>query len=183
MLNSSIIPDTGSLLLIALIVVIAFLIKATTGFGENLVMIPSLLMMLDLKVVLPLTLIIVLVADAYLLYNFHGDIRWSIFWRFLPPAVIGIVLGTMGLQYIEEGFLETVLGIIVVSYASYTLVRRTPRGNAIYPKIWSYVAGFFGGGFSGLLGIGGPPVIAYLNYYGVAKHVFRATCIITLPKS
>ncbi len=172
-------PDTGSLLLIALIVIMAFLIKSATGFGENLVMIPLLSFMLDLTIVLPLTLTIVLVADGYFLYRFYKAIHWQVFWRFLIPAVLGIIVGTIGLTAIDEAVLEKVLGAIVVVYAFITFVWSFGSENPHSSKVWNYAAGFFGGGLSSLLGIGGPPVIAYLNYKSLSKAVFRATCVIT----
>lgn len=171
--------EPQSLLLIAIVVIVAFLIKSATGFGENLLMIPLLSLILDLKLVLPLTLTIVLVADGYLLYRFYAAIQWQVFWRFIIPALAGIILGTLGLQYIEEAILEKALGGIVIIYALTTLIWPFKPINNDSSKILNYAAGFFGGGLSGLLGIGGPPVIAYLTHHGVTKAVFRATCVIT----
>lgn len=162
-----------------LIVALAFLVKATTGFGENLIMIPVLSFFSELKVVLPTTLTVVLVADAYLLMKWHRDIHWLIFWRFLIPAVIGIAIGSIGLQYVNEGLLETVLGGVVMVYGMTTFLGTQIGQNQSHLKGWNYTAGLLGGGFSGLLGIGGPPVIAFLNYYQIPKQVFRATCVIT----
>ena len=161
------------------IVALAFIIKATTGFGENLVMIPLALLFLELKVVLPLTLVIVLIADGYLLYRFHVDIHWPVFWLFLVAAFPGIILGTLGLQFIEEKLLEKVLGIMVTTYAVYDFFQSKGNRKSTPGKGLNLGAGFTGGILSGMLGIGGPPVIAYLNHKGLTKQVFRATCIIT----
>lgn len=172
-------PDIGILIITSLIVALAFLVKSTTGFGENLVMIPLLSLMLDLKVVLPLTLTIVLVADAYLLYSFHRDIHWQAFWRFLVPAIPGVLIGAWGLQSIQSDLLEPVLGILIMLYAFTVLIGPVSNSSGKPSPFLNYTAGLLGGGLSGLLGIGGPPVIAYLNHLNIPKHVFRATCVMT----
>lgn len=147
-------PELETLILINLIVALAFLVKATTGFGENLVMIPLLLLFLELEYVLPLTLIIVLIADGYLLYQFKNHVNRSLFLRFIIPAIAGIAVGTAGLQYIDESLLKPVLGILVILYALWTLLKQ--YNNVVRrTSVWmNYLAGFTGGGLSGLLGIG-----------------------------
>ncbi len=168
-----------NLLVLSLIIILAFIIKGVTGFGENMVMIPLSLFILELEVVLPLTLMVVLVADGYLLYYFYSEIDWKAFNRFLFPAVLGIFLGTMGLQAIDENTLETILGVIVILYALYSLLRNNGQGVTTGSTALNSGAGLMGGILSGMLGIGGPPIIAYLNHIRLGKKAFRATCVIT----
>jgi hypothetical protein len=62
---------------INLIVAFAYVIKANTGFGENMIMIPLMLLFLHLKVILPLTRTIVLIADGYLWYHSRRQIDYN----------------------------------------------------------------------------------------------------------
>ncbi len=167
-------------LYINLVVVFAYVIKTHTGFGENMVMIPLLLLLLDFKVVLPLTLTIVLVADGYLWYRLRGEVDYGIFLRLIIPAVGGVAIGTLGLSFINTNILEKIAGGFVSLYAgSRLLITQVPGGY--HKSSWlTYLAGFTGGSLSGMIGMGGPPIIAYLNDKGMSKQVFRATCVVTL---
>lgn len=165
---------------INLIVAFAYVIKANTGFGENMVMIPLMLLFLDLKLILPLTLTIVLIADVYLWYHSKKQIDYKLFLRLLIPAIVGMLLGVLALSLIDGEILEKIVGGFVGLYAIRRLVKNAPFKTR-KPKNWvEYMVGFAGGGLSGLIGMGGPPIIAYLNYIGLSKQVFRATCIVTL---
>ncbi len=169
---------------INLIVAFAYVIKANTGFGENMVMIPLMLLFLDLKVILPLTLTIVLIADVYLWYHSKSEIDYKLFMRLIIPAIVGVVLGVVGLHFIDGYILEKIAGGFVALYAIRRLAMRStfamqkPAKNP--SNLTEYIVGLTGGGLSGLIGMGGPPLIAYMNYIGLPKQVFRATCIVTL---
>lgn len=166
-------------LLVSVFIFIAFALKAITGFGENLLMVPLVTLLLPLKTVLPLTLVVVLVVDIYLLYKLYPEINWSESRRLVIPAFIGVGLGSFGLIQIDEKLLEQGVGILVTGYALYQLIGFTGYKKKIASQNLGYVAGLTGGTLSGLSGIGGPPVITYLSSRQVIKSAFRATCVFT----
>ncbi len=65
------------------------------------------------------------------------------------------------------------LGLFVLSYALYSLVRHAPS-HAISAR-WAWLAGLAGGITSTLFGAGGPPYAIYLSQRGLTKEQFRAT--------
>lgn len=168
------------ILLMSLVVLFAFLIKGITGFGEGLIMVTILSLFLDLKYILPVTLIIVLTADLYLLFNFWKEIdKKSIFTIFIT-AIIGVILGTFFLKNLDEIILKKLLGIFV-SLFSIKLLFFDKSKNTIQKKntIFGVIAGFFGGFIDAIIGTGGPPIVMYLKYIKLKKGVFRATCVMT----
>ena len=66
------------------------------------------------------------------------------------------------------------LGVFVLSFALYSLVRR-PRARRVISSRWVWLAGFVGGITSTLFGAGGPPYVIYLSQRGLTKEQFRAT--------
>jgi uncharacterized membrane protein YfcA len=65
------------------------------------------------------------------------------------------------------------LGAFVVSYALYSLARRSPA--RVIHAGWAWLAGLCGGITSTLFGAGGPPYAIYLSQRGLSKDEFRAT--------
>ena len=164
-------------LLTSAVVFLAFALKGMTGFGENLVMIPLISLVMPVKAALPLTLVVVLVADAYLLYRLYPAIAWAETWRLILLAVPGVGLGSFGLTYLAEPTLKAGLGVLLIAYVLITFCQ--PRDATWHdcPRGTVYGAGLAGGGLSGLIGIGGPPVVAYLQRQKIPKAAFRATCV------
>ena len=61
------------LLILSTIVLLAFFVKGVSGFGAALVIIPLSLPLVDIKLILPVSLILLLIGGFYQLY---------VFWRY-----------------------------------------------------------------------------------------------------
>jgi uncharacterized membrane protein YfcA len=164
-------------LLTSLVVFLAFALKGMMGFGENLVMIPLISLLMPVKTVLPITLIVVLVADFYLVYRLYPAIARKEALRIILLAIPGIGFGSFSLAYLAEPTLKAGLGILLIAYVLIAFFQ--PKGTRWrhWPRGMGYSAGLAGGSLSGLIGIGGPPVVAYLQCRQLPKAVFRATCV------
>ena len=93
--------------------------------------------------------------------------------RLAPMIVVGTVLGVTLLVNLPRAAGMALLGIFIVSYAIYSLAKRTspnPIGAG-----WGYFAGLAGGITSTVFGAGGPPYAIYLSQRGLTKEQFRAT--------
>ena len=87
--------------------------------------------------------------------------------------LVGTALGVTLLVNLPRATGMLLLGLFVLSYALYSLVRRAaPR--VIRPG-WAWLAGLCGGVTSTLFGAGGPPYAIYLAQRGLSKDQFRAT--------
>ncbi len=150
-----------------------------TGFGENLIMIPIISFFIPLPQVLPMTLVVVLVADGVLLYKLYDSIAWWYWRRMGGIAVLGVFMGSFGLQEINPYLLEKLLGLIIILYPIISLLPRRFPSIRIHKTTGAYITGLSGGFLSGIMGIGGPPVIAYFSAQHLQKAVFRSTCVVT----
>jgi hypothetical protein len=93
--------------------------------------------------------------------------------RLVPMIVAGTVIGVTLLVRLPRQAAMLALGVFVLVFASYSLVR--PEARATASRGWAWVAGFAGGITSTLFGAGGPPYAIYLARRGLAKEQFRAT--------
>src|SRR5947207_1070928 len=160
----------------ALLAAIAFagaLIFGITGFGSALVTIPLATHLVPLKFALALFAVVDLCCALSVgLENPRNAVK-SEWMRLVPMILAGTVLGVTLLVNLPRAAAMLLLGAFIVSYALYSLVRRTPL-RVVRPG-WAWLAGLCGGITSTLFGAGGPPYAIYLSQRGLTKEQFRAT--------
>ncbi|HYL91003.1 MAG TPA: sulfite exporter TauE/SafE family protein [Burkholderiales bacterium] len=149
------------------------LVVGITGFGSALVTIPLATHFVPLQFALPLFALVDL-STAYSvgLENPRNADR-SEWRRLMPMILLGTALGVTLLVSLPRALGMLLLGVFVLSYSAYGLVRHGPA-RVIHPA-WGWVAGLCGGITSALFGAGGPPYAIYLSQRGLTKEQFRAT--------
>ena len=149
------------------------LIFGITGFGSALVTIPLATHLVPLPFALALFAVVDLACALTVgLENPKNAVR-SEWLRLAPTILAGTALGVTLLVSLPRTAGLALLGVFVVSYAIYALVRHAPA-NVIAPG-WGWLAGLCGGITSTLFGAGGPPYAIYLSHRGLTKEQFRAT--------
>jgi len=161
---------------IAALAAIAFLgalIFGITGFGAALITIP----LATHFVPLPFALALFALGDLAMAFsvgleNPRNAVRseWT---RLVPMILVGTALGVTLLVNLPRQAGMLLLGLFVLSFALYSLVRRGT--SRIVSKAWAWVAGLAGGITSTVFGAGGPPYAIYLSQRGLTKEQFRAT--------
>lgn len=163
-------PDTAAL---AGIGFLGALIFGITGFGSSLITIPLATHLVPLEFALALFALMDLgSAFSVGLENPRNAVRTE--WRRLVPLIlVGTALGVTLLVNLPRAAGMLLLGVFVVWYALYSLVRRGP--SHVISARWAWLAGLAGGVTSALFGAGGPPYAIYLSQRGLTKEQFRAT--------
>lgn len=167
----------GEIALLAGIAFLGALVFGTTGFGAALVVIPLATHLEPLPFCLALFALMDLGNSAAVgLENPRNAVRAELKWL-LPMILAGTVVGATLLVNLPRAAAMTALGVFIVCYAIYALLRRD-TGTRISPH-WAWLAGFAGGVTSTLFGAGGPPYVIYLSHRGLTKEQFRATLGLT----
>jgi uncharacterized membrane protein YfcA len=161
------------LALVGLIVVFAYTVVGTTGFGASITSVPLLVHLLPLTSVVPMMVILDLCAGTLIVGRNYRSIERRELLRLLPFMLLGVALGTSLLVSAPERLLLLALGIAVFCYAVWSLWGRTPA-RPIAP-VWSLPLGTVGGVFSALFGTGGPVYTIYLARRIDDKSRLRAT--------
>ncbi|MCA9928846.1 MAG: sulfite exporter TauE/SafE family protein [Anaerolineales bacterium] len=147
------------MLFVTLIVFFAIFTQAASGFGLALVSMPLLVTFLDIRTATPLIAIVGGTAELFLLLRYRHALNFRAVVRLSLAALIGIPLGVYALDVVNAQVITAVLGVIVVLYSLYALLRfRLPtlRNNG-----WAYGLGFISGILGGAFNTSGPPVIIY----------------------
>ena len=165
---------------IALLAGIAFLgalVFGTTGFGAALVTIPLATHFEPLAFCLALFALMDLAnAAAVGFENPRHAVRGELK-SLMPMILVGTALGVTLLVSLPRKTGMLALGVFVLLYALYALVRR--ESHVRISSRWAWLAGFAGGITSTLFGAGGPPYAIYLSHRDLTKEQFRATLGLT----
>jgi uncharacterized membrane protein YfcA len=145
-----------------------------TGFGAALVTVPFATHFVSLPFALALFVLMDL-ANAFRIgfENPKNAVKaeWT---RMVPTILLGTIAGVTLLVNLPRGAATLALGVFVVVFAIYSLMRH-PDAQRVVSSYWAFIAGFAGGITSTIFGAGGPPYAIYLSHRGLAKEQYRAT--------
>ena len=152
---------------------VAALVRATFGFGDALVGMPLLALVIPLRAATPLMAMVAPVLSAGLLIREwrHADFRNSM--RLVLSTVAGIPLGLLVLARADEKPVDLVLAAVIVLFAAYSLARPgllRLKTDASAPA-FGFAAGILGAAYN----TNGPPVVLYGALRGWPPEEFRAT--------
>ena len=149
------------------------LVFGITGFGAALVTIPLATHLVPLKFALALFAISDLAMALRVGFENPRNAVRAEWLRLVPMIVAGTALGVTLLVNLPREAGMLLLGVFVVAYAVYALMRHEHLKPV--SATWAWLAGFAGGITSTLFGAGGPPYAIYLSQRGLSKEQFRAT--------
>jgi uncharacterized membrane protein YfcA len=158
------------------IVAISFfagLVQGLTGFGSALVAMPFLLLFLDAKIAVPLSILNGLIITIYLCIQLKQHLDWRKIFPLLSGCLPGIIIGVYFLKKVNNDWIKILLGIMLIGYALFSL-KFKPREIRM-PSFSPYIAGFATGLIGSAFSAGGPPVIIYTMLAGWSKDSIKAT--------
>jgi len=164
--------DLPSFLPIAAILFFAILTQSITGFGLALIAMPLLITILDPITAGALMALVGLPLQFIILRRYRHALQFHAVWRTMIGAAIGVPIGIIALTRLDESIILTGLGIILVSYALYSLARL--KLPTIERQSWGVGFGIVSGMLSGAFNTGGPPLAIYGACRQWQPDVFKA---------
>ncbi len=162
----------NELVLCAVIIFVAYVIKGLSGFGSGLVAIPLLAFFLPLPFIVPVLALVSYTGTVYQSFTYRRDVVWRDLWSLLPFSLTGITIALWLLVNADVTVLTFALGIFIFCYAVYSLLPHNIKAGS---RWWAVVAGSSAGLVGALFGTGGPFYVLYLKMRQVTKQQFRAT--------
>ena len=151
-------------------------VKGTLGIGLPLVAVPLLATVFDLPTAVALMVVPVLASN--IIQALKGKRKIATFRRFLP-LLLTLIPGTViAAQFLSSVNLRTgslVLGVIVVLFSLFQLVRFDFEVNKKHERYLNPIVGLFAGFLGGLSNLFGPPLIMYLVTLKLEKDDFVTT--------
>ncbi len=165
--------DLPTFAIAAAVVAGAYVIFGISAFGAGLFTVPILSHFLPLEFVLPMCVLLDVSAALTLGMRFSREADWSELKWMVPLSLAGAVVGVTLLVNLPRQATIAGIGAFLVAYGIYALRQR--EVVRMVSRAWAPVAGFTGGAFGTLFGIGAPPYAIYLTHRMPDKLAFRAT--------
>lgn len=160
--------DITTFVIAAAVVAGAYVIFGISAFGAALFTVPIL------SHFLPLEFVLLDVSAALALgVRFSREADWSELKWMVPLSLAGAVAGVTLLVALPRQATIAGIGAFLVAYGIYAL--RQKAVVRMVSRAWAPIAGFTGGAFGTLFGIGAPPYAIYLTHRMPDKLAFRAT--------
>jgi len=150
-----------TLLLAGLIVSGAYVVFGLTGFGSTIIAVPLLALLVPIKFAVPLMMLLDLAATLIVGVKFRKDIRRDELGWLVVFMLFGMFIGLTLLIKLPEHALLLALGLFVLGYAAWGLLRKGPLPSI--RRAWSGPFGVAGGALSALFGTGGVVFAIYLS--------------------
>lgn len=160
----------------ALVLVLAYAVRGTTGFGGQAIAVPLIALILPLQTVVPaVTVLTALSSFAY--WREWRKVAWGEIARLLPFTLIGVLAGLYVFQRVDPRTLTKSFGVFVILYALFSMRRARaasapPRHARLIGSMMSTISGTLGAIFGAAAG---PLYVIYFSLLNYEKEVFRAT--------
>lgn len=162
----------------ALVMVVAYAVRGTAGFGGQAVAVPLLALVLPLPVMVSAVVVLTALASLGHWLRDWRSIAWREIARLLPYTILGVLCGLVLLQEVDVRMLTRGFGIFVVLYACFALatasrpVTIAARYLGVARAVLSTLAGTAGAAFGAAAG---PFYAIYFNSLRLEKDAFRVT--------
>lgn len=161
---------------ILLFFVVAFLsivVGTVAGFGTSTIFLPMALFFLDFKTALVLVAIAHISGNIGAVTFFRTGLDKRLIILFGLPSIVLTIAGAYLVTFIPQLILEFLLGIFLLVFSVYSLLRPDFKVGATRSS--TLVGGSLSGFLQGLLGIGGALRGAFLISYNLDKVKYVAT--------
>lgn len=168
----------AQLVFCALVLVLAFAVRGTAGFGGNAIAVPLLTLMLPIQSVVAVITVLTVVSSLGHWLKDWRRIVWAEILRAAPFTLIGVVTGLYLFQKLDAHTLTRVFGVFVMAYAVYAIATAgritSPPRRFLWPLavVLCTLAGLVGTLFGGAAG---PIYVVYLSTLRLGKDSFRVT--------
>jgi len=162
-----------TILIVIGILIFATFVRSAIGFGDALIAMPLLTLIIDLQMASPLFAVFALTMSLSMLITSWKNVDLRVAWRLVVSAFPGVVVGLFALKNIPEAYVITVVGVVLILYGLFNLFN--PRLPHFHNEWSAFIFGFIAGILGGAYNTNGPPVVIYGTLRKWPPELFRAT--------
>ncbi len=162
-----------TLLFVAAVLFISTFVRSAVGFGDALLAMPLLVLIISLKTATPLVALMGMAISTGIILTDWARIDLHSAWRLIVASLVGIPFGLILLNLAPEVLVKAILGLLLVLYGLYNLL--TPGLPLLQNEKLAYPFGFVAGILGGAYNTNGPPIVIYGALRRWPPDHFRAT--------
>ena len=163
----------GLFVLTLAILFLAAFTKATLGFGESLLTIPMLTLVLGVQTAVPLVSLIAGTITLLMLVRGWQQMNVALVWRLIVTAILGVPIGVWALASLPVHWVTNMLGIMLIGAGLFYL--RRPTIKLFQGRQWAYLFGLVAGILGGAYSMASPPLLIYGMAQRWSPEQFRVT--------
>jgi uncharacterized protein len=167
-----VVAGTASILVVG-VLFLATLIRSSLGFGEALVAVPLLALLVPVTVAAPVAVMASITVALIVVAQDWRRIHLRSAARLVLPTMLGIPLGLMVLRAGAENVVKGALATVIIVFSGYSLL--SSRHGQLRDDKFAWLFGFSAGVLGGAYGMNGPPLALYGSLRGWSPQHFRAT--------
>ncbi len=169
-------PYNQRTIFVGLSLFVASIVKGTTGLGFPLIATPMVALLLDIRTAITILLIPNVLMDItqVLRRGFPAAVIRRFAWL-LSFTVLGVFLGTTVLVILPIWILNLTLGVMVLAFVVFNLLRFDFTVSPRVERLSSPLAGLLGGFLNGMTNAASPVMALYLYSLRLSKGEFITT--------
>jgi uncharacterized protein len=152
---------------------IASAVRSALGFGEALISVPLLALVLPVQVAAPVAVLASITIALIAVLQDWRHIHMRSAASLVLSTVAGIPLGLWLLKSVAEPAVKAILAVVIIAFSTYFLLGR--RQAAVTSDRYTWLFGFAAGILGGAYGMNGPPLAIYGSLRSWPPKQFRAT--------
>lgn len=159
--------------LVLAVILLATVVRSAFGFGEALVAVPLLALLMPVETAAPLAALVSITVAGIVLVQDWADVQAPAAGWLVLSTLLGTPLGLLLLTQVPETAVKIILAGVIIGFATYCLVQ---KGRfSLSSDRFAWVFGFWAGVLGGAYGMNGPPLVVYGTLRGWSPSHFRAT--------
>ncbi|MEM9025243.1 MAG: sulfite exporter TauE/SafE family protein, partial [Bacteroidota bacterium] len=161
------------ILAVALVLFLSTLIRSTFGFGDALIAMPLLTVMIGKELAVPVFALLTLVISGTILIRNWRSVHFKSAWKLVLSSALGVPLGILLLQSPDDTLFKFLLAGLLILFSIYNLLK--PRLLGFQNDLPAYPIGFVAGILGSAYNTNGPLVVIFGTLRGWSPGAFRAT--------
>jgi uncharacterized membrane protein YfcA len=165
--------STAASILVPGVLFLATLIRSSFGFGEALVAVPLLALLVPVKTAAPVAVMASITVALIVVVQDWQKVHARSAIRLVLPTLPGIPLGLMLVRAGAESLVKGLLAAVIIVFSAYSLLGG--RDRELPDDRFAWLFGFGAGVLGGAYGMNGPPLVIYGSLRKWSPQHFRAT--------
>lgn len=161
------------LILVMAVIFVATFIRSAFGFGEALIAVPLLALIIPINVAAPVAVLVSITVSLVAVAQDWRHIQFRSAGFLFASTCVGIPIGLWLLATVPEQAVKSALAVVIIVFSVYFLLDKshaTLKTDKSAPAF-----GFLAGILGGVYGMNGPPLVAYGTLRRWSPQQFRAT--------
>lgn len=151
--------SSGIVAIVLTILFMTTLARSTLGFGDALIAMPLLTLVVGLSTATALMAFVAVTIGVTILAGNWRRVALQDAWRLTIASLIGIPIGLVLFKIAPEAVMKAVMGVVLMLFGVYSLSNfRLP---SLQDERWAYPFGLAAGVLGGAYNTNGPPVVMY----------------------